>query len=124
MPGYLAGRDLEEFQVLIPRVSRSLSERSIIYSAIRGVGKTVLLIEFDTLAREGGWVSTDVHEGGSQADFPNHFFRPNLGRLPGPNGGATTEPSPTQPWKRLEASTERSFSAGFQEVPSAPSAAP
>ena len=74
-PGYLAGRDpdLEEFQVLTHRVSRRLSERSIIYSGLRGVGKTVLLIEFDTLAREAGWVSTDVHEVGSQADFRTTF---------------------------------------------------
>jgi hypothetical protein len=75
IPGYLAGRDpdLEEFQVLTHRVSRGLSERSIIYSGLRGVGKTVLLIEFDTLAREAGWVSTDVHEVGSQADFRTTF---------------------------------------------------
>ena len=52
-PGYLAGRDadLEEFEVLIQRVRRRVGERSIIYSGLRGVGKTVLLIEFDTLAR-------------------------------------------------------------------------
>jgi hypothetical protein len=39
------------------------------YSGLRGVGKTVLLIEFDTIAREAGWASSDVHEVGSQADF-------------------------------------------------------
>jgi hypothetical protein len=74
-PEYLAGRDvdLEEFQILLDRVGNGLSERSIIYSGLRGVGKTVLLIEFDTLAREAGWVSTDVHEVGSQADFRTTF---------------------------------------------------
>jgi hypothetical protein len=74
-PSYLAGRDadLEEFQILIDRVARGLSERSIIYSGLRGVGKTVLLIEFDVLAREAGWISTDVHEVGSQADFRTTF---------------------------------------------------
>ncbi|HUA71974.1 MAG TPA: hypothetical protein VMA96_12850 [Solirubrobacteraceae bacterium] len=74
-PGYLAGRDgdLEEFRLLIDRVGRALGERSIIYSGLRGVGKTVLLIEFDTLAREAGWASTDVHEVGSQADFRTTF---------------------------------------------------
>jgi AAA ATPase domain len=74
-PGYLAGRDpdLEEFEVMLHRVGRGLSERSIIYSGLRGVGKTVLLIEFDTLAREAGWVSTDVHEVGGQADFRTTF---------------------------------------------------
>lgn len=74
-PAYLAGRDpeLDEFQVLVDRVSRGLSERSIVYSGLRGVGKTVLLIEFDTRAREAGWASTDVHEVGSQADFRTTF---------------------------------------------------
>jgi hypothetical protein len=74
-PGYLAGRDedLEEFRVLIERVGRGLGERSIIYSGLRGVGKTVLLIEFDTIAREAGWASTDVHEVGTQADFRTTF---------------------------------------------------
>jgi hypothetical protein len=33
----------------------------------------VLLIEFDTLAREAGWASTDVHEVGTQADFRTTF---------------------------------------------------
>jgi hypothetical protein len=82
-PGYLAGRDadLEEFQVLIDRVSRGLGERSIIYSGLRGVGKTVLLIEFDTLAREAGWASTDVHEVGSQADFRTTFSETALDLL-------------------------------------------
>lgn len=74
-PGFLAGRDdeLEEVQILIERVGRGLGERSIVYSGLRGVGKTVLLIEFDALAREADWVSTDVHEVGSQADFRTTF---------------------------------------------------
>lgn len=33
----------------------------------------MLLIEFDTLAREAGWASTDVHEVGTQADFRTTF---------------------------------------------------
>jgi AAA ATPase domain len=74
-PGYLAGRDeeLEEFRVLIDRIGGGLGERSIIYSGLRGVGKTVLLIEFDTIARESGWASTDVHEVGTQPDFRTTF---------------------------------------------------
>ncbi len=74
-PEYLAGRDeeLEEFRILIDRITGGLGERSIIYSGLRGVGKTVLLIEFDTLAREAGWASTDVHEVGTQADFRTTF---------------------------------------------------
>jgi hypothetical protein len=75
LPGYLAGRDedLEELRVLVDRIGNGLGERSIIYSGLRGVGKTVLLIEFDTVAREAGWASTDVHEVGSQADFRTTF---------------------------------------------------
>lgn len=82
-PGYLAGRDpeLDEFHILVDRVSRGLSERSIVYSGLRGVGKTVLLIEFDTVAREAGWASTDVHEVGSQADFRTTFSETALDLL-------------------------------------------
>src|ERR1700759_4507002 len=74
-PEYLAGRDedLEEFRILVERIGKGLGERSIVYSGLRGVGKTVLLIEFDTIAREWGWASTDVHEVGSQADFRPTF---------------------------------------------------
>jgi hypothetical protein len=74
-PEYLAGRDqdLEEFRILIDRTSSGAGERSIIYSGLRGVGKTVLLIEFDAIARQAGWASTDVHEVGSQADFRTTF---------------------------------------------------
>jgi hypothetical protein len=54
-------------------VGSGLGERSIIYSGLRGVGKTVLLIEIDTIAREAGWASTDVHEVGTQADFRATF---------------------------------------------------
>jgi hypothetical protein len=45
LPGYLAGRDedLEEFRVLVDRIGGGLGERSIVYSGLRGVGKTVLL---------------------------------------------------------------------------------
>lgn len=50
-----------------------MGERSIIYSGLRGVGKTVLLIEFDALASQAEWASTDVHEVGSQADFRTTF---------------------------------------------------
>src|SRR5581483_1587623 len=41
-------------------------------SGLRGVGKTVLLLEFETLARESGWVCNDVEEVGS-GDFRQTF---------------------------------------------------
>lgn len=76
-PPTLAGRDgdLENFQALIERLAAERYERSLIYSGLRGVGKTVLLMEFDVLATEAGWATTDVQEVGSQPDFRVTFAR-------------------------------------------------
>ena len=74
-PPHLAGhdRDLEDFTSLIEIVSGGGADRSLIYSGLRGVGKTVLLMEMDILAAEAGWATTDVQEVGSQPDFPSTF---------------------------------------------------
>lgn len=76
-PPTLAGRDrdLDNFQSLIERLAAGGYERSLIYSGLRGVGKTVLLMEFDVLATEAGWATTDVQEVGSQPDFRVTFAR-------------------------------------------------
>jgi hypothetical protein len=76
-PPTLAGRDsdLENFQGLIDRLIAGGYERSLVYSGLRGVGKTVLLMEFDVLASEAGWATTDVQEVGSQPDFRVTFAR-------------------------------------------------
>lgn len=76
-PPTLAGRDrdLENFQSLIERLAAGGHERSLIYSGLRGVGKTVLLMELDVLASEAGWATTDVQEVGSQPDFRVTFAR-------------------------------------------------
>ena len=73
-PLKLAGRDgdLEAFSVLLERLASGQHERSLIYSGLRGVGKTVLLLEFETLAREAGWACNDVEEVGS-GDFRQTF---------------------------------------------------
>jgi len=73
-PLKLAGRDpdLEAFGVLLERLADGRPERSLVYSGLRGVGKTVLLLEFETLARETGWVCNDVEEVGS-GDFRQTF---------------------------------------------------
>lgn len=73
-PVKLAGRDgdLDAFQVLLSRLAEGRPERSLIYSGLRGVGKTVLLLEFETLTRESGWVCNDVEEVGS-GDFRQIF---------------------------------------------------
>jgi hypothetical protein len=62
-------------RALIERLSGGGYERSLVYSGLRGVGKTVLLMEFDVLASEAGWATTDVQEVGSQPDFRLTFAR-------------------------------------------------
>jgi hypothetical protein len=76
-PRTLAGRDadLESFQSLVERLDAGSYERSLVYTGLRGVGKTVLLMEFDVLASEAGWATTDVQEVGSHADFRATFAR-------------------------------------------------
>jgi hypothetical protein len=74
-PPYLAGRDkdVEDFASLIEVLGDGGAERSLIFYSLRGVGKTVLLIELDILASEAGWATTDVQEVGSQPDFRSTF---------------------------------------------------
>lgn len=74
-PPYLAGRDrdLEEFSSLLDVLASRGAERSLVYYGLRGVGKTVLLMELDILASEAGWATTDVQEVGSQPDFRSTF---------------------------------------------------
>src|ERR1700689_554327 len=87
-PRTLAGRDedLESFQWVVERLDAGSYERSLVYTGLRGVGKTVLLMELDVLASEAGWATTDVQEGGSQPDFRVTFARmaarllPNMSR--------------------------------------------
>ena len=67
--------DLQDFQLLLDRVADGRYERSLVFSGLRGVGKTVLLLELDVMAREAGWASTDVQEVGSQHDFRSSFAR-------------------------------------------------
>ena len=76
-PPTLAGRDgdLNDFHALVDRLGTGSYERSLIYSGLRGVGKTVLLMELDVLATEAGWATTDVQEVGSQPDFRITFTR-------------------------------------------------
>lgn len=74
-PPCLAGRDrdLEDFSSLIDVLSSGGAERSLVYYGLRGVGKTVLLMELDILASEAGWATTDVQEVGSEPDFRSTF---------------------------------------------------
>ncbi len=63
-PPALVGRDqeIEAFRVALTRLSRRIHARSVLLDGFRGVGKTVLLREFNHLAREQGWVTSGVVE--------------------------------------------------------------
>ncbi|MCM6777569.1 ATP-binding protein [Nocardia sp. CDC159] len=56
-PPELAGRDrqLDAFDVVLERVSRGRPERSVVLTGLRGVGKTVLLNQLRSAARNRGW---------------------------------------------------------------------
>lgn len=77
-PPLLAGRDgdVEDFRVLLDQLGAGHSgARSLIYSGLRGVGKTVLLLEFENEAVDRGWPCTGVVEIGATTDFRTSFAR-------------------------------------------------
>ena len=57
-PPALQGRDdlLEDFRLLVERVGEGRSDKGYVVTGLRGVGKTVLLGEFETIARDLGAV--------------------------------------------------------------------
>ena len=61
-PPLLVGRDYEmaAFDLLLSRLSRGRTEQSMIITGLRGVGKTVLLGEFRTMAEAAGWVAVEA----------------------------------------------------------------
>lgn len=61
-PPALEGRDaeLEAFDILLERMRRGYTEQSMLITGLRGVGKTVLLTEFQGHATNGGWISVDA----------------------------------------------------------------
>ena len=77
MPPFLAGRDrdVETFDVLLERLEAGASGRSQIYSGLRGVGKTVLLLEFEKVAVAHGWECSSVVEIGATTDFRGSISR-------------------------------------------------
>jgi AAA ATPase domain len=77
-PPLLAGRDadLGDFRVLLEQLAAGHSgARSLIYSGLRGVGKTVLLLELESEAVDRGWPCTGVVEIGATTDFRTSFAR-------------------------------------------------
>ncbi len=65
-PPELAGRGpvLECARVLLGRIRRKKSEKSMLLTGLRGVGKTVLLNEIERLASQDGYraISIEAHE--------------------------------------------------------------
>jgi hypothetical protein len=65
-PPELVGRDpiLEQARVLLGRVKAKRSEKSMLLTGLRGVGKTVLLNEIERLARAAGYhtLAIEAHE--------------------------------------------------------------
>src|SRR5215475_8246778 len=56
-PPELAGRDKElaQFEIVLERVARGRPERSMVLTGLRGVGKTVLLNAFRSMAMQRLW---------------------------------------------------------------------
>ena len=70
-PPALTGREPQEqqFRILLARLRGGLSDRGMIVSGLRGVGKTVLLLEFEEIAKEAGWTVPPPLEIKSDTDF-------------------------------------------------------
>lgn len=61
-PPALVGRnsELEAFDIAIQRLAIGRSAKSLILTGLRGVGKTVLLIEFGKIAQGHGWIHQQI----------------------------------------------------------------
>ncbi len=73
-PVALAGRDddIEAFEILADRAQDGLISRSIVFSGLRGVGKTVLLGELAGRALEREWLVVQVE---AEHTDPDHFSK-------------------------------------------------
>lgn len=70
-PPALTGRDaqLQQWEVLVRRLAAGRGDQSLIVSGLRGVGKTVLLLEFQGIADRASWITSDPIEVRSDTDF-------------------------------------------------------
>jgi AAA ATPase domain len=61
-PPILTGREgeLEKIETLLGRLSRGMGERSVVFTGLRGVGKTALLGVAEQSAEEIGWIAQSV----------------------------------------------------------------
>jgi AAA+ ATPase superfamily predicted ATPase len=76
-PRELAGRDAEiaQFDTLLGRLERGNPERSMIVSGLRGVGKTVLLNEFERRADARKWGYASLEARTSDLDVRDEIAR-------------------------------------------------
>jgi len=79
-PPTLRGRDgeLEAFRILLERLRQGRSEKSLLVSGLRGVGKTVLLNEFESIALNADFVtamSEIIHATNFRALMAGHTQR-------------------------------------------------
>ncbi|MHB1808310.1 MAG: AAA family ATPase [Solirubrobacteraceae bacterium] len=74
-PAALAGREQQtvQFTQLLGRLGSGRNEQSMILSGLRGVGKTVLLLEFESIADRGGWTSPEPIEIRPDTDFKSEL---------------------------------------------------
>jgi hypothetical protein len=70
-PRALTGREAqtEQFRTLVGRLSRATNDQSMIVFGLCGVGKTVLMLEFESIADASGWTAADPIEIRSDTDF-------------------------------------------------------
>lgn len=92
-PPALVGRDtlLADFDLLLDRVAAGYTDKGYIVTGLRGVGKTVLLAEFEELARSKQMVVIAHEVSKSRGSFSQRF--PSLARR------ALLEVSPAEKWK-------------------------
>jgi len=79
-PAALAGRerDIDVFEILTDRSGKSLSSRSMVFSGLSGVGKTVLLAELVGRALERDWLVVQIE---AEHTSPDHFAVAFAGEL-------------------------------------------
>jgi hypothetical protein len=109
-PRFLAGRrtEVDDFRTLLRRLTRGYTEQSVIVTGLRGVGKTVLLGQYQNIAAEEDWVAVDAEVS------KNTPFGPQMANL---SRRALLRASPKARWgarARAAAAVVKSFSLTVQ----------
>lgn len=109
-PRFLAGRrtEVDDFRTLLRRLGRGYTEQSLVITGLRGVGKTVLLGQYQRIAAEENWVAVDAEVS------KNTRFGPQIANLA---RRALLSVSPKARWSergRRAAAVVKSFSLTVQ----------